>query len=183
MRQRLAQAAASRGWGCFHPLRAGPGRPRPGAAVRAACGAAHGGRARLHLRQLVSGLGRAPGTARSKSIRPPAEPRFLEPLSGLYWQIRRGAGGRRRRSAVALALGRHPAPAARSAAAGEVHQHTIPGPGGASLLAVERHVALPASLGGGTSAPRWRWTGRRSMPPVAPSPPTWCRPWPCSPPS
>jgi signal transduction histidine kinase len=35
-------------------------------------------------------------------------------------------------------------------AAGEVHQHTIPGPGGASLLAVERRIALPASLGGGT---------------------------------
>jgi hypothetical protein len=32
---------------------------------------------------------------------------------------------------------------------GEVHRHILAGPGGASLLAVERRVALPARLGGG----------------------------------
>ena len=33
---------------------------------------------------------------------------------------------------------------------GEVHRHAIAGPGGATLLILERHVALPQSLGGGS---------------------------------
>jgi signal transduction histidine kinase len=75
-----------------------------------------------------------------------AEPRFLEPLSGLYWQIAVEPHGPLLRSrslwdtALDLPLDR--------LADGEVHQHTIAGPGGSSLLVVERSVALPAHLGG-----------------------------------
>lgn len=103
-----------------------------------------------NLRQLIDGLGRSPDRTLDM-LRPPAEPRFREPFSGLYWQIEEGpsaAGGAvlRSRSLWDTVLHRPPDPLP----GGRVHQHTIPGPGGASLLAVERLVVLPASLGGGT---------------------------------
>ena len=100
-----------------------------------------------HLNQLVSGLARtADGTLDVGA--PPAEPRFIQPLSGLYWQIAEEGTDTvlRSRSLWDATLTLPP----DVPAAGEVHQHTIPGPGGASLLAVERRIALPASLGGGT---------------------------------
>lgn len=100
-----------------------------------------------HLGQLVSSLARAEdGTLEVGA--PPAEPRFLQPLSGLYWQITEEGTGTvlRSRSLWDATL---PLPPDVPAAA-EVHQHTIPGPGGTSLLAVERRISLPASLGGGT---------------------------------
>ncbi len=104
-----------------------------------------------HLRQLVDGLERG-GDGSLRLARPPAEPRFQEPLSGLYWQIGEEpppAGGGvaavlRSRSLWDELLRLPPDPLGN----GEVHQHTIPGPGGASLLALERQVALPAGLGG-----------------------------------
>lgn len=100
-----------------------------------------------HLRQLVSGLERAAdGTLHL--ARPPAEPRFQDPLSGLYWQVAVQPGGSLLRSRslwdAALTL------PADELADGEIHEHTIAGPGGASLLAVERAVVLPDTLGGGT---------------------------------
>ncbi|WP_262266483.1 sensor histidine kinase [Microvirga yunnanensis] len=100
-----------------------------------------------HLNQLVSGLARAEGGTPDvgSSL---AEPRFLQPLSGLYWQVTEEATGMVLRSRslwdATLTL------PSDLPAAGEVHQHTIPGPGGASLLAVERRITLPARLGGGT---------------------------------
>jgi len=102
-----------------------------------------------HLRQLIDGLDRAPNGA-LELARPPAEPRFAEPLSGLYWQIAEEppeARGTvlRSRSLWDAALRLPPDPIA----SGEVHRHTVPGPGGASLMVVERRVALPARLGGG----------------------------------
>jgi signal transduction histidine kinase len=99
-----------------------------------------------HLRQLVSGLERGPDGSLAIA-RLPAEPRFLEPLSGLYWQIVVEPDGPilRSRSLWDAALD---LPSDRLGN-GEVHQHTIAGPGTSSLLAVERSVALPATLGGG----------------------------------
>lgn len=100
-----------------------------------------------HLNQLVSGLART-GDGTLDIATPPAEPRFLQPLSGLYWQIAEEGGNAVLRSRslwdATLSL------PSDVPAAGEVHQHTIPGPGGVSLLAVERRIALPASLGSGT---------------------------------
>ncbi len=97
------------------------------------------------LRQLVSGISRAAdGTLQVSRL--PADPRFLEPLSGLYWQIAELPNGATLRSRslwdASLDL-----PADRLAD-GDVHQHRLPGPGGAALLAVERSVVPPASLGG-----------------------------------
>jgi signal transduction histidine kinase len=98
------------------------------------------------LRQLVAGLTLTlDGTL--EVSRPPAEPRFQEPLSGLYWQIapQRGGSVLRSRSMwdATLTLPADDLPD------GQEHHHDLAGPEGAKLLAVERAVMLPASLGGG----------------------------------
>ncbi len=98
------------------------------------------------LRQLVGGLALDPaGTLEVKSF--PAEPRFQEPLSGLYWQIKRQPNGTvlRSRSLWDSVLDLPP----DLLRDGEVHRHAVRGPGGRSLLTVERMVTLPADLGGG----------------------------------
>ena len=82
-----------------------------------------------HLRQLVDGLER-PQDGSLQLARLPAEPRFQEPLSGLYWQIAEepppaGDGGSavlRSRSLWDAVLQLPPDPLQR----GEVHQHVIP---------------------------------------------------------
>ena len=98
------------------------------------------------LRQLVSGLNRDAAGALEVS-RLPAEPRFLEPLGGMSWQI----------------VPQPPDPALRSRSLwdsvldlppdtlgdGEVHRHRVRGPDGLPVLTVERSMTLPASLGGG----------------------------------
>ena len=101
----------------------------------------------LDLRQLIGHLGRTEnGTLLLE--RPLADPRFEEPLSGLYWQITDGPGGAVLRSR-SLWDGTLDLPTDRLRT-GEVHRHTIAGPGGATLLILERHIALPQSLGGGS---------------------------------
>jgi signal transduction histidine kinase len=98
------------------------------------------------LRQLAGGLAVDPSGALEVG-RAPAEPRFQEPLSGLYWQIIRQPAGimMRSRSLWDSVLDLPP----DILVDGELHQHVVRGPGGASLLTVERLVTLPASLGGG----------------------------------
>ena len=100
-----------------------------------------------HLRQLVGGLARA-GDGSLELAVPLAEPRFNEPLSGLYWQIVVEPDGPvlRSRSLWDAVLDLPP----DRLATGEAHRHTIQGPGGASLLAIERQVVLPPDLGGET---------------------------------
>ena len=98
------------------------------------------------LRQLAGGLA-ADASGALEVGRSPAEPRFQEPLSGLYWQIVRQPAGTmlRSRSLWDSVLDLPP----DVLTDGEVHQHVVRGPGGASLLTVERLVTLPATLGGG----------------------------------
>ncbi|MFA5952646.1 MAG: HAMP domain-containing sensor histidine kinase [Hyphomicrobium sp.] len=71
--------------------------------------------------------------------REPPDPRFAEPLSGLYWQISSTATGLTRSRSLwdsSLSLpGDVLAPS-------EVHHHRIQGPGGSELIAVERTVLL-----------------------------------------
>lgn len=97
-----------------------------------------------HLRQLVGGLERTADGSLQVG-RSPAESRFLEPLSGLYWQILVEPDGQILRSRslwdAALAL-----PEDRLVD-GQFHQHIIPGPGGVPLLVVERELKLTPSLG------------------------------------
>ncbi len=100
-----------------------------------------------HLTQLVSSLARTGDGMLDIGV-PLAESRFLQPLSGLYWQISEEGTNTvlRSRSLWDATLPMPP----DVPAAGEIHQHTIQGPGGALLLSVERRISLPASLGSGT---------------------------------
>jgi signal transduction histidine kinase len=70
---------------------------------------------------------------------PPADPRFAEPLSGLYWQVADDRGELLRSRSLwdtVLKLARDtPAP-------GEVHQHETDGPAERRVLVVERMIQL-----------------------------------------
>jgi signal transduction histidine kinase len=72
-----------------------------------------------------------------------ADPRFDQPLSGLYWQVRAGDAALRSRS---LWDGDLPLPS-DELTDGVVHRHRIIGPAGAELFALERSVRLPVRLG------------------------------------
>ncbi len=98
----------------------------------------------VYLDQVTAGLDRGP-TGALVLTRPPADPRFDTPLSGLYWQAGVGDERLRSRSLWDEALALPP----DVLADGAVHEHRITGPGGAALLALERSVTLPARLGGG----------------------------------
>ncbi|GIK81265.1 MAG: HAMP domain-containing histidine kinase [Pseudorhodoplanes sp.] len=97
----------------------------------------------VHLRQLVGGID-VDAQGRIVVGRAPADPRFADPLSGLYWQIGDdGAQLLRSRSLwdATLALPEDdPAP-------GEIHHHEIAGPADARLLVAERRVWLTVADG------------------------------------
>jgi signal transduction histidine kinase len=98
----------------------------------------------VYLDQITAGLDRGPSGA-LEVTRPPADPRFETPLSGLYWQLRVGDELLRSRSLWDETLALPP----DALADGAVHEHRIAGPGGAALIVLERSVRLPARLGGG----------------------------------
>lgn len=95
------------------------------------------------LIQLIAGIGQdASGALRVAS--PPADPRFAQPFSGLYWQLEMPQGAVYSRSLWDQSL----ALSAQVPAEGvQVITH-LPGPNNAMLIAVERAVVLPPSLGG-----------------------------------
>lgn len=92
----------------------------------------------VHLKQLMAGIDADP-SGQIVITRPPADPRFADPLSGLYWQ----AGDDRLQLLRSRSLwdttldlpADQPAP-------GEVHRHEMAGPAGARLLVAERRVRL-----------------------------------------
>ncbi|MHC2737294.1 hypothetical protein ACVMFA_003065 [Bradyrhizobium liaoningense] len=92
----------------------------------------------IYLKQLVAGID---ADAQGKLVvgRPPADPRFADPLSGLYWQVSDDAGQVLRSRSLwdtALDLPQdEPSPS-------ELHRHVIPGPANARLLVSERRVLL-----------------------------------------
>ena len=92
----------------------------------------------VYLKQLVAGID-ADAQGRLVVGRPPADPRFSDPLSGLYWQVSDDGGQVLRSRSLwdtALDLPRdEPSP-------GELHRHVIPGPANAQLLVSERRVLL-----------------------------------------
>jgi signal transduction histidine kinase len=92
----------------------------------------------VYLKQLVAGID-ADAQGRLVVGRPPADPRFADPLSGLYWQVSDDAGQVLRSRSLwdtALDLPRdEPSPR-------ELHRHIIPGPANARLLVSERRVLL-----------------------------------------
>jgi signal transduction histidine kinase len=99
----------------------------------------------IHLDQLIAGLER---DAEGELVlaRPPADPRFNQPLSGLHWQIVVESDGTVLRSRSlwddVLSL------PAKPRIGGTVHRRRLAGPSGSKLLALERDLALPAWLGG-----------------------------------
>lgn len=98
----------------------------------------------VQLDQVVAGLGRdAQGTLELQT--PPADPRFDQPLSGLYWQIAAGEVLLRSRSLWDYVLPLPP----DALPDGHVHVHLLPDQSGGKLLTLERSVTLPPSLGGG----------------------------------
>ncbi len=100
----------------------------------------------VHLDQLIAGLGRAPD-GEIAVLREPTDARFRKPLSGLYWQVRVEPEGPvfRSRSLWDFALD---LPSGGSAD-DELRHASLPGPGGGTLYALQRHVELPRTMGGG----------------------------------
>ncbi len=92
----------------------------------------------VYLKQLVAGID-ADSQGRLVVGRPPADPRFADPLSGLYWQVSDDSDQvLRSRSLWDTALNLpqdEPSP-------GELHRHVIVGPANARLLVSERRVLL-----------------------------------------
>lgn len=97
----------------------------------------------VQLDQVIAGLNRGPEGL--ELARPPADPRFSVPYSGLYWQIEEAGRLRRSRSLWDSALDL-PADALGD---GAIHLHRLTGPDGAALLVLERSITLPSRLGGG----------------------------------
>jgi signal transduction histidine kinase len=99
----------------------------------------------IQLDQLIAGLER---DAKGELVlaRPPVDPRFDQPLSGLHWQIVVQSDDTILRSRSlwdhVLSLPSKPT------IGGAVHKHRLSGPSGSTLLALERGLALPAWLGG-----------------------------------
>lgn len=92
----------------------------------------------VDLRQVLAAI-EINADGQPKLLRQPSDPRFVEPLSGLYWQISMGDGlDLHSRSLWDYSL---PMPA-DSLIAGEVHRHLIEGPANSQVLAVERTLLL-----------------------------------------
>jgi signal transduction histidine kinase len=92
----------------------------------------------VYLKQLLAGIDVDP-QGRLVLGQAPADPRFSDPLSGLYWQIASDRGDLLRSRSLwdtTLALpADEPSP-------GEVHRHELPGPGNTRVLTAERRVFL-----------------------------------------
>lgn len=92
----------------------------------------------VELRQILATI-ELDAQGRPLVRRPPADPRFADPLSGLYWQASAEPGGVTR----SRSLWDNTLPLPNDILApGEVHRHRVPGPDGSELLAVERTVLL-----------------------------------------
>lgn len=95
----------------------------------------------VHLRQALASI-ELNTAGQPQLIREPGDPRFSEPLSGLYWQLSMGTGAvTRSRSLWDVAL---PLPQ-DELLAGDMHSHRVAGPGQTELLAIERTVLLTSN--------------------------------------
>ena len=93
----------------------------------------------LHLDQLIAALHLQDG--RLSLDREPQDPRFVRPLSGLYWQVESGGEVLRSRSLWDTELALPPLDP------GGPVSRTIEGPAGSSLLLVEREIVGGKALG------------------------------------
>jgi len=97
-----------------------------------------------HLNQLTAAV-EFDAAGAPRLTRDPADPRFRQPLSGLYWQITvdERAELLRSRSLWDETL---PLPS-DTLADGTIHRHVLPGPAGAELLVLERRVEVTPGVG------------------------------------
>lgn len=92
----------------------------------------------VHLKQLLAGVDVDP-QGNLVITRPPTDPRFADPLSGLYWQVSDDRGQLLRSRSLwdtSLALPMD------ELSPGQLHHHEILGPAHARLLVAERSVFL-----------------------------------------
>lgn len=92
----------------------------------------------VHLKQLLAGID-VDTEGRLVVTRPPADPRFSDALSGLYWQIADDRAQLLRSRSLwdtTLSL------ADDKLSPGEIHQHEMPGPADSRVLVAERLVSL-----------------------------------------
>lgn len=94
----------------------------------------------VYLDQVIAGLGRQ-GSGKLDVVRPPADPRFDRPFSGIYWQIETEGIQRLSRSLWDTALVVPPWTGTG------IHQAYISGPGNADLIVVTRRVVTDPGLG------------------------------------
>ncbi|MGJ4994786.1 sensor histidine kinase [Bradyrhizobium sp. HKCCYLS3077] len=92
----------------------------------------------IHLRQLLNGL-EVDADGRIMVARPPADPRFTVPLSGLYWQISDDHGQLLRSRSLWDTI--MPLPIDEPGPS-DVHQHELIGPVGARVLVAERGILM-----------------------------------------
>ncbi|MFN3657877.1 MAG: sensor histidine kinase [Pseudolabrys sp.] len=95
----------------------------------------------VHLKQLLAGID-VDEQGRLIVTRPPADPRFADALSGLYWQISDDRGELLRSRSLwdtTLSLPKD------VLAPGEVHRHEMSGPADTRVLVTERMVILTIS--------------------------------------
>ena len=90
----------------------------------------------VHLKQLIAGVD-IDAQGNLVMTRPPTDPRFAEPLSGLYWQAADDRGQMLRSRSLWDAM--LPLPS-DELSAGEVHHHIAEGPAKARILVAERRV-------------------------------------------
>ncbi|MCI4679750.1 sensor histidine kinase [Rhodoblastus acidophilus] len=94
------------------------------------------------LRQLIGGL-EIDAAGKLVMARAPQNPRFDEPLSGLYWQVSSEGALLRSRSLWDTTL----TPPQDRLSEGLTHYHQVQGPGGKLLLLVERRILVPTPRG------------------------------------
>jgi signal transduction histidine kinase len=94
----------------------------------------------VHLKQLLAGID-VDAQGNLVLTQPPADPRFADPLSGLYWQVSDDRGQLlRSRSLWDTTMVLPP----DEPALGEVHRHETQGPGASRMLVAERVVRVTA---------------------------------------
>lgn len=94
----------------------------------------------VHLKQLLAGINVDP-QGKLMLMKTPVDPRFAEPLSGLYWQVGDDRGQLLRSRSLWDSVIELPPDRLNP---GETHQHEASGPGGQRLLVAERAVTLSA---------------------------------------
>jgi signal transduction histidine kinase len=101
-----------------------------------------------HLDQLIAGIDVGRG-APVAIVRAPADPRFEQPLSGLYWEVAIEPAGPvlRSRSLWDYEI---PLPLEK-VIDNELHHHRVAGPGNSKLYLVQRRIELPVRLGSKTA--------------------------------